>query len=258
MELQAQAFDAYSAAIARQADEASSRLLAFVDGLDFSGGYMEKKASRDAVIAFMQALAVRYGDAAATLAADFYDEIAEAAGAGVADAVLAETASDASVAGSVRYSAKKLFGREPDEDAFKRGCAAALARYVKKAANDTMSRNAVRDGRKGAKFARVPQGAETCAFCVMLASRGFVYASKETAGEFGHFHDHCDCKVVVGFGDASLEGHDLKRYEAIYDACVAYDGYGHVNRSATLRNIAAVLDGDPDGVQRTNYGNPIV
>ena len=32
------------------------------------------------------------------------------------------------------------------------------------------------------KYARVPQG-KTCAFCAMLASRGFVYASEDTAGK---------------------------------------------------------------------------
>ena len=33
----------------------------------------------------------------------------------------------------------------------------------------------------------------------MLASRGAVYHTRKTAGEFRHFHRRCDCKVVPGF-----------------------------------------------------------
>ena len=35
----------------------------------------------------------------------------------------------------------------------------------------------------------------------MLASRGTVYHTRKSAGEFKHFHRHCDCKVVPGFED---------------------------------------------------------
>lgn len=54
---------------------------------------------------------------------------------------------------------------------------------------------------KGAMFARVPTGFETCTFCLMLASRGAVYHSRKAAGEFRHFHRNCDCKVVPSFED---------------------------------------------------------
>ena len=61
------------------------------------------------------------------------------------------------------------------------------------------------------RFARVPTGAETCTFCLMLASRGAVYHTRKTAGEFRHFHRGCDCKVVPGFDDEPMatlvEGH---------------------------------------------------
>ena len=58
-----------------------------------------------------------------------------------------------------------------------------------------------RDRDKSARFARVPTGFETCAFCLMLASRGAVYHSRKAAGEFRHFHRNCDCKVVPSFED---------------------------------------------------------
>ena len=75
-----------------------------------------------------------------------------------------------------------------------------LARdQVARRANETTSHNVGRDAKRGARFARVPMGAHTCQFCLMLASRGFVYHSAQTAGEFGHYHSDCRCKVVAGF-----------------------------------------------------------
>lgn len=76
---------------------------------------------------------------------------------------------------------------------------ARLARYqVARRANETVSHNVRRDRRSGVCFARVPMGLHTCEFCMMLASRGFVYWSRGSAGEFGHWHADCRCKVVPG------------------------------------------------------------
>jgi hypothetical protein len=51
------------------------------------------------------------------------------------------------------------------------------------------------------RWARVPKGANPCAFCVMLAGRGFAYRSEETASFGGSFHNgHCHCLVVPSWG----------------------------------------------------------
>ncbi len=56
----------------------------------------------------------------------------------------------------------------------------------------------------------------TCAFCEMLASRGFVYLEKATA--WAHVHDGCNCVPVPGFNYArsKVGGYDpdvyLQRY----------------------------------------------
>ena len=73
---------------------------------------------------------------------------------------------------------------------------------------------AAKDPRKP-RFARVPQGGETCRFCLMLASRGAVYLTEHKAGAVSHYHANCDCKVVPDFGDG-IEG---------YDPSVYYDKY---------------------------------
>ena len=54
------------------------------------------------------------------------------------------------------------------------------------------------------RFARVPQG-PTCEFCIMLASRGYVYHSESAAGGgFKSFHPHDDCMIIPSWGKQSL------------------------------------------------------
>lgn len=51
------------------------------------------------------------------------------------------------------------------------------------------------------RYARMVMGATSCDFCLVLASRGPVYGSAETAGGEGNkYHDHCDCVPVPVVG----------------------------------------------------------
>lgn len=63
---------------------------------------------------------------------------------------------------------------------------------------------ALRDGEPA--FARVPTGAETCTYCLMLASRGFAYRSRESAGHADH--RGCNCLIVAGCHGDAVEGVD--------------------------------------------------
>lgn len=79
---------------------------------------------------------------------------------------------------------------------------------IKRAAGECVQQNGKRDKRK-VRFARVPTGNDTCEFCIMLASRGFDYLSKESAGSINHYHPNCDCRIVPGFeGETQVEGYD--------------------------------------------------
>ena len=99
-----------------------------------------------------------------------------------------------------------------DDAAFARACGEFARNDAFRSLNETIIANVGRDKDKGARFARVPTGLETCTFCLMLASRGAVYHTRKTAGEFRHFHRNCDCKVVPGFKDDPMavlvEGHN--------------------------------------------------
>lgn len=107
---------------------------------------------------------------------------------------------------------REFAGPSPDE-----AVAAAVARLaadqVKRHANKTMTANCLRDG---VRYARVPQGRETCGFCYMLASRGFVYHTAKTAGGVEHYHLSCDCKIVPGFADTEVDGYDPDAMYEVY------------------------------------------
>src|SRR5699024_8466088 len=65
---------------------------------------------------------------------------------------------------------------------------------VKQFGRDTVIGSADSNNRA---YARVPTGSDTCAFCIMLASRGFVYSAAKSAGELSKFHGDCDCAIVA-------------------------------------------------------------
>lgn len=97
-------------------------------------------------------------------------------------------------------------------------------------------------------WARVLSGAENCGFCAMLASRGPVYRSAETAQHRGanqhedKFHDHCDCAVVLVHKGRDWEGRE--QYETLEDLWgeVAYGGPEHYSGNAARRAFRRAIE----------------
>ena len=94
--------------------------------------------------------------------------------------------------------------------------------------NETILEGIKSSGKK--MFARVPNGRHTCAFCFMLASRGFKYWTRASAGEFNHYHTNCRCTIVPGDPDADpdtqVEGYKPSELSSRYESCanaVDYD-----------------------------------
>ena len=193
----------------------------------------------------VMAEAVRiYGDAAATAAADYYDAAMEASGNGAPRALLSNAVDPVQVEKVARYQAGKL--ASGDVKGFVKECAAYVGDSAKRAANDTTLRNAQRDGRRGVRYARVPTGAETCTFCRMLASRGFVYKSDKSAGQFNHFHRGCDCRIVASADDEGLEGYDPgHEYELYQEFRDIEEGDG--TQAEKRARMQAVLEESGDG-----------
>ena len=159
---------------------------------------------REAAKLIMEGFVQAYDDKAAEFAAQWYDYRAEQGGARLNQAVTMTVYEPGSVDDVVRYQAKKL--AEEGDAAFARACGEFARNDAFRSLNETIIANVGRDRDKGAMFARVPTGTETCTFCLMLASRGAVYHTRKTAGEWRHFHRGCDCKVVPSFeGDPDAE-----------------------------------------------------
>lgn len=207
--LSREAFDRYGRQVSNLADGAGEyvrRMVSAYLGQNPDASVAECREFAREVIAD----AVRiYGDAAATAAADYYDSVMEEASNGVKPALLHSEVDAEQVEKVARYQAGKLV--KGDTQGFVRECGSYASDATRQAANETMLANAERDGRRGVRFARVPTGAETCTFCRMLASRGFVYKSDKSAGKFNHFHRGCDCRIVASADADGLEGYDPDR-----------------------------------------------
>ena len=192
-------FDAYNLEVARLGDEAASNVGESIMGWCRSHGGATVAEKREAAKVIMDGFVQAYDEEAARFAADWYDYRAELGGARLNQALTMTTYSPESVDEVARYQAKKLV-KEGDA-AFAKACGEYARNDLFRSLNETIIVNVGRDRKKGARFARVPTGTETCTFCLMLASRGAVYHTRKSAGEFKHFHRHCDCKVVPGFED---------------------------------------------------------
>lgn len=49
----------------------------------------------------------------------------------------------------------------------------------------------------------------SCAFCLMLSTRGFEYFSRTSAGEDkGRYHAHCHCKIAASKKGIMIDGYD--------------------------------------------------
>lgn len=190
-------------------------------GVDWSDADDDtRKQLRNQVIDHVNYIQETYGSASESIGSLFFDNALSSDGK-LANAVMAGTANSQQVSNSVRYWARHLFGEDPDLDAFVDGVSAFVRRTVTHAADLSVAESAVSTNEQqdlGIRYARVPQG-PTCSFCIMLASRGFVYASKESAGELGQYHDDCNCRIVAGMPGTEVEGYDPKGMYERYLSC---------------------------------------
>ena len=212
--LSREAFDRYDRQVRNLADGAADYVGRMVSAFIGQNPEASVAECREFARQAMAEAAGVYGDAAATAAADYYDSVMEAAGNGAKPALTHSDVDADQVERVARYQAGKL--ADGDAAGFARECAAYASDATKQAANRTMMRNAQRDGRRGVRYARVPTGAETCTFCRMLASRGFVYKTAKSAGQFNHFHRGCDCRIVASTDADGLEGYDPDRERELW------------------------------------------
>lgn len=185
-----------------------------------------------AVVEFVPALIQSYGDVSATVAAEFFEDTRAAANApGRVTTRLAPNPALEAMLINLRWAASPFFDGNP-ADALARTTQIA-DRMSLQAGRDTIDQN-VRNDPAGPRWARVPTGPETCAWCLMLASRGPAYGSERSAGgDANRYHSDCDCTPTpVWPGDALPAG---------YDPDQLYDRYIRARDEAGTGSTRAVL-----------------
>lgn len=204
---------------------AAQEMQAYIDQFGFDNmTYLVTKAYQ---------IATKYGEGTSSLATLLYDYLAEHQGAKVPPAVPAPTATLDETWGAVQGSLNEGEGKVAD----------AVSRLVKQAGADTIQQNAARDH---AEMAFVPVG-QTCAFCMMLASRGWEYVGRNAKSHAAHIHANCDCQYIVRFNSSEgVEGYDPNRYKKIYyDADPSGNWKDKLN--AMRRDIYAEQHNDDSG-----------
>lgn len=178
--------------------------------VDLMTQYVEVNGINDSdkLIEYAYALATKYGEAAAALACQMYDQTAAAARADVPPAEPAETATYSETAAAINGTLK--------QSTLPSSLGNSIGRLVKQAASDTTLKNAKRDH---AEFAWIPSG-DGCPFCQMIAANGWRPATKETAAgnHADHIHPNCQCEFAVRFSDDDgVAGYDPQAYKEKYD-----------------------------------------
>lgn len=176
-------------------------------------------AAREALFAALPALIAKWGDIAATAAAEWFELFR--ASEGVSGGFRAELASAVpleQINGRIGYATREsghLFAGEIDE--LGKFLSLMTNEYALQPGHDTVMYNAERDK---VAFARVPEPG-ACKFCLMLASRGFVYsrATVDQTAEGERFHGNCRCHAMPVYDETRA------RVEYGYDPERFYDEY---------------------------------
>lgn len=238
MQISASRLAEYTAALNAQQQTAFNFMqTALRSFYQLNGGAIDAETMREFAMQTLTTCVQTFGDRAATIACSAYDVTMEELGIDVQPSTVYNPVSIDSTGRQVDYLMRQL---TPDAfDSFAQKLAARAYENVGRAANKTTIHNAERDYSKGVRYARVPTGKETCGFCLMLASRGFDYKSRKSAGDMGfgfnRFHDRCDCRVVAGDDFTTVEGYDP---DWLYD--VYLDARSTIDPASIRREMAGL------------------
>ncbi|AQT81973.1 hypothetical protein B1R94_26005 [Mycolicibacterium litorale] len=238
-----------------------------------------------AVTTIYRAITTRYGQAAAAVAAEFYDDVradqrrlTSRFRATPADPVPDEQISDivdSAFKGKVTVEvlpaedlpADATTSDLPVEQRVQQRLENSLQRLVLQPARDTIALNAGKDPAQP-RWIRVPTGKKTCAFCMMVASRellpsgrakfsGYKSALVRIDDETGRlhvfaengekFHKKCDCEAVQVYDGVDLRelSPHIDHYQDIYNKATAAAGT-HRDTKKILREMRRLLNTQPE------------
>ena len=150
---------------------------------------------RDALMDVLPELGGVYGDAAAALAADWYEDVREASQArGSFSPVLASPPEPARWEALARWGVTPLFAEQPDAATALAQVAGGLQRSIADQHRLTVVESSIADP-AASGWRRVGVG-DSCRFCRMLIDRGHVFT--EATSTF-RSHDNCNCAASPSF-----------------------------------------------------------
>ena len=224
--------DAVSEEVRALSADAQARVLRALESVEWTPESVAE--CRDTVLRALATVMPTYTDASAQVGADLYDAVREAAVGEAMGATAISGYEPEATEGAVRAFVQDIVDGKPVEQ-FNRRVLDRVDRDIRRAENVSVAENAVRDPLKP-RYARVPSGSETCGFCLMLASRGFVYTSR---GAASHAHPGCDCRVVADFGGTEVEGYDQESLRELYKE--ARSRAEHKNDAGISREIEKIV-----------------
>lgn len=158
---------------------------------------------RDVLLETLPSLADTYGDAMSEAAARWYEEYrAEQVGQTGYTAVATPTQAEEQCTVAVRRGAGVLYGADGDIQLLKPVLDTLLDFVVREQARKTVLGNVHADPAHPG-WARYAEG-NACAWCVMVASQGGVYSSKQAAVSSkagSRYHPGCRCVAVPCWGE---------------------------------------------------------
>jgi len=227
---------------------------------------------REALIEYLPGIIGPYESAADVLASGWFQEVAESAGLSpvvTQSPALAPERVDA----LARWAVRPLTGQS--DSTVLSLLAGAAQRIVADAGRDVIRGSVTATnaayGRRVTLFARVPQPG-CCAFCAMLASRGFVYSSESAAGSVtgrgvdasvtagrrggqgrgvrargvaqlgDSFHAFCRCVVTPSTDRDPWMRDMIQEYEDMYRAAVTNRDSAPTRRGLVFENSVVDLD----------------
>jgi hypothetical protein len=171
------------------AAEASAQLV------DLWPSFKSADEARDALIDVLPVLVDGFGSAAATLAADWYDETRAEAGVAGRFTAIPAAPELGGLQVTARWAVSPLYQPQPDWESSLTLAQCGLEKAVADTTRETIVGSTMRDKyTKGWRRA----GAGSCAFCRMLIDRGAVY--REATVKFKS-HNNCHCLAVPDFGN---------------------------------------------------------
>lgn len=214
--------EALRRALAAVSKGAQREVAALWAGLDWES---DAAAAVEALATHVTGVVNAFGDAAATEAADWTHALIGG------ERVLAPRVERAQVLGRLRWSVA---------EAFKGNASRALETTLQvvdhMVAGQGKQTVAATSAKAGVRFARVPSSMDSCDFCIMLASRGFEYATAEAAGALKKFHANCGCMVVPDDGRPPA-GYDP---DQLYQVYLKRDELAGINRELKAAGLPMV------------------